>query len=516
MTFKLTRSLACCLPSLAVLPLLIAQPAFAQKAFDPMEATIASIHAALTSGDASCVQIIEAHLDRIAAYDQAGPKLNSIQSVNTKALEEAAAVDAAIAAGTPLDTLTCVPAVVKDQLETSFLPTTYGSVLFKTFMSPRNAAVVDRIIDAGAIVLGKTNLGEFAAGGTGSAFGDCHNAYDVTYYASGSSCGTGIAIAANFAVIGIGEDTAGSLRGPASHESLYGLRPTTGMVSTYGVMPQAPTRDTIGPISRTVEDAAIVLDVIAGYDARSPLTARSIDNIPQTFTAGLADTNLSGLRFGILRAPLAGNTDTTKPDYLEIQGMVTATAAALEAEGAEIIDAVDIPGLKEMVAASGYNFETEAATDAYLKELPDAPFQTWAAIAVDPRITESRKNIAEDLGRTPEGDPEFAEAMRVRGEMSDLILQVLAENDLDGLIYAPFDHAPPPLPGSTKGSNRLMSTYIGFPSIVVPAGLNAEGLPIGVEIMGRPWQETMLFKAAYAYEQSGTRRILPPTAPALD
>lgn len=204
----------------AVVPALACQPALAQQAFDPMEATVASIHEALTSGTASCVEIIQSFLDRIEAYDQAGPVLNGVQNVNPEALTEAAAVDAALAAGRPLDTLTCVPAVVKDQFETNFLPTTYGSILFKDFMSPRNAAVVDLLMEAGAIVVAKTNLGEFAAGGSGSAFGDCHNAYNVLYYASGSSCGTGIAITANYAVIGIGEDTAGSARGPASHENL--------------------------------------------------------------------------------------------------------------------------------------------------------------------------------------------------------------------------------------------------------------------------------------------------------
>lgn len=165
----------------AILSGLAIQPALAQQAFDPMEATIASIHQALTSGSATCVQITQSFLDRIDAYDQAGPTLNGVQNVNPNALDEAAAIDAALAGGAALDTLTCVPAVVKDQFETNFLPTTYGSILFKDFMSPRNAAVVEDLMAAGAIIVAKTNLGEFAAGGTGSAFGDCHNAYNVLY-----------------------------------------------------------------------------------------------------------------------------------------------------------------------------------------------------------------------------------------------------------------------------------------------------------------------------------------------
>lgn len=508
------RRLAGYLAATAVLPVLAISPASAQMAFDPMEATIATIHEALTSGAATCVEITQSFLDRIEAYDQAGPVLNGVQSVNPNALDEAAAIDAALAAGEPLDTLTCVPAAVKDQFETNFMPTTYGSILFKEFMSPRNAAVVDLLMEAGAIILAKTNLGEFAAGGSGSAFGDCHNAYNVLYYASGSSCGTGIAVTANYAVIGIGEDTAGSARGPASHENLFGLRPTTGLISLFGAMPQAPTRDTVGPISRTIEDMAILLDVIAGYDERDPITARAIGNIPESYTAMLG-TDLEGLRFGIIRTPMANNTDTTAPDYLEIRDMVTATGAALEAAGAEIVDNIEIPDLLAMISASGYNFETEVATDAYLAQLPEAPYQVWAEIAVDPRITESRRSIANNLGRTPVGDPEFAAAILARSELSDVIYQAMAAYDLDGLVYAPFDRAPPLLPGITTSSNRLMSTYIGFPSIVVPAGLNSEGIPIGVEIMTRPWTEALLMRVGYAYEQVGDWRVLPPTAPPL-
>ena len=153
------------------------------------------------------------------------------------------------------------------------MPTTYGSAMFKTFVPKRNATVVERLRRAGAIILAKTNMGEFAAGGSGSAFGDCHNAYDPAYFASGSSCGTGIGVAASLGAVGIGEDTGGSVRGPASHGSLVGLRPTTPLVSRFGMMPASPSRDTIGPIARTVRDAALVLDAIAGSGLGVPPTS---------------------------------------------------------------------------------------------------------------------------------------------------------------------------------------------------------------------------------------------------
>jgi Asp-tRNA(Asn)/Glu-tRNA(Gln) amidotransferase A subunit family amidase len=490
------------------------QPALAQQAFDPMEATITSIHEALTAGEVTCVSVIQAFLDRIEAYDQVGPTLNSIQNINPAALEEAAAIDAALAGGAELDKLTCIPAVVKDQIETNFIPTTYGSVLFKDFVPERNATIVERLMDAGAIVIAKTNMGEFAGGGSGSAFGECHNAYNPLYYASGSSCGTGIAITANFGVIGIGEDTAGSLRGPASHGNLYGLRPTMGLISVFGVMPQAPTRDTLGPISRTVEDAAIVMDVIAGYDPKNPITGAAVGNIPETYTAAL-DPNLEGLRFAVIRSPLVEGTDTSAPDYLEIQEMISHTVDGLEEAGAEVINLPEIPGLVEMIAASAYGFEVEDATNAYLAELTNSPFKTWAEITADPRIHEDRRGISRSVGHSIAGDPAFAEALRARVDLRIRVLDVMAANDLDGLIYAPFDRAPPLLPGSTEGNNRLMATYLGYPSIVIPAGLNAEGIPIGVEILGRPFEELTLLHAAYGYEQAANPRVLPPTVPPL-
>jgi Asp-tRNA(Asn)/Glu-tRNA(Gln) amidotransferase A subunit family amidase len=496
------------LPGLAV-PL-----ALAQQAFDPMEATIASIHTAISSRQATCVQVIQSFLDRIEAYNGI---LNAVQNVNPNALEEAAAVDRRFAATGQLQTLDCIPVALKDQIETNFMPTTYGSALFLNFTPERNATIVTRLMDAGAIIVAHTTMGEFAAGGSGSAFGDCHNAYNVLYHASGSSCGTGIAIAANFAVIGIGEDTVGSLRGPAAHGNLFGLRPTTGLISVFGVMPQEPSRDTLGPITRTVEDAAITLDVIAGYDVNNPITARSYGNIPETYTAAL-DPSLEGMRFGVIRVPMARNTDTAAATYLEIQSMLTAAVGDLASVGAEIIEAIAMPeGIAERIAALGYNFETEDATNAYLAQHPNAPVQTMRQMAESPLVIESaRRRLSGQLDHSPVGDPAFAEALRLREELRLEILNIMAANDLDGLIYATFDAPPPPLPASAGSSNRNLASYLGLPAIAIPGGLNAEGLPIGIEIVGRQWGETTLLHAAYGYERSANHRVLPPTAPPLN
>ena len=209
------------------------------------------------SGSLSCVALVEGYLARIKAYDQAGPKLNAIQNVNPTAVAMAGEFDAKLKSGGPLGRLHCIPVLVKDQIETNFMPTTYGSALFKTFVPSRNATIVEKMLAEGAIILAKTNLGEFAAGGAGSAFGDCHNAYDPARHASGSSCGSGIAVTANFGAVGIGEDTAGSIRGPASHSNLVALNPTLQLVSRFGAMPQGPSRDPIAACPETARKAVI-------------------------------------------------------------------------------------------------------------------------------------------------------------------------------------------------------------------------------------------------------------------
>ncbi len=334
---------------------LLASPsALAQSArFEVVEATIDGIHTAMRAGRLSCTGLVKSYLDRIAAFDQAGPKLNAVQNVNPRALEQAANLDAKFASSGRMALLHCIPVLVKDQLETDFMRTTYGSAMFKNFMPKRNATVVERLLAADAIVVAKTNMGEFAAGGSGSAFGDCHNAYNPAYFASGSSCGTGVGVAASFGTVGIGEDTAGSVRGPASHGSLVGLRPTLGLVSRFGVMPQGPSRDTIGPIARTVRDAAILLDAIAGYDPKDPATAASYRRTPNSYVGFLQQNGLSGMRLAVIRQPMDRETDTNASDYQEVRAMVDQAVRDLRARGAEVIDPIEIPNLMQLLEGSG-------------------------------------------------------------------------------------------------------------------------------------------------------------------
>jgi Asp-tRNA(Asn)/Glu-tRNA(Gln) amidotransferase A subunit family amidase len=486
--------------------------------FHLLEATIDDIHAELRSGRLSCVQLVQTYLNRIAAYDQSGPTLNAIQNLNPSALKTAAELDARFkASGEFSGPLHCIPVLVKDEVNTDFMPTTYGSAVFKTFVPKKNATIVNRLQAAGAIILAKTNMGEFAQGYSGSAFGDCHNAYDPRRSPSGSSCGTGVGIAANFAAVGIGEDTGGSIRGPASHGSLVGLRPTLPLVSRAGMMPFAPTRDTLGPITRTVRDAAIMLDVIAGYDPEDPVTAWSYGQKPKTYTSFLLPNGLAGMRFGVIRAPMGRDTDTSTADYKETQAAITKSVKVLVARGAEVIDPIDIPDIQEMVAAAsgGEGYEAEAAIDAFLAQQPNAPVHSLREILASPLvIAKRREELSRGLGHTTKDMGYFKEAS-AREELRLQILRVMAENRLDALIYATYDHAPTPVPISTPGSNRFLAAATAFPAIAVPAGFFEDGLPIGLEFLSRPYAEGLLLKGAFDFEQTTKNRHPPPLTPAL-
>ena len=308
----------------AVATLFLAPPAapLHAQAFDVEEATIAEVHAAFLSGDLTCVGLVQAYLARIDAYDQRGPRLNTIATLNPRALDEAARLDNALATDGLTGPLHCIPVLLKDQVETSDMRTTYGSALFEDFVPARDATIVTRMKDAGALILAKTNMGEYASRYVGSGFGVIRNAYDPLRNPSGSSGGTGVGIAANLGMIGIGEDTGGSIRGPAAVASLVGLRPTLQLVSRFGMMPANPTTDTMGPMTRTVMDAAILLGVIAGYDPNDPVTAHAFGHVPDSYTDGLALDGLAGARIGVIRDAMDGRVDPSSEGFQQVRARI--------------------------------------------------------------------------------------------------------------------------------------------------------------------------------------------------
>jgi Asp-tRNA(Asn)/Glu-tRNA(Gln) amidotransferase A subunit family amidase len=485
--------------------------------FQVTETTINGIHAAMRAGRLTCSQLVQAYIDRITAYDQSGPRLNAVQSLNPNALALAAKLDAVYRTSGPVGPLHCIPVLVKDEVETSFLPTTYGSAIFKHFTPPQNATIVDRLQAAGAIILAKVNMGEFAVGYAGTAFGDCHNAYDPARDPGGSSCGTAVGVAASFGTVGIGEDTGGSIRGPASNESLVGLRPTLPLVSRFGLLPSTPTRDTLGPMTRTVRDAAIVLDVIAGYDPSDPVTADSYGKKPATYTSFLERNGLRGLRIGVIRTAVGRDADPNAPDYREIQGIVTEAVRDLRGRGAEVIDPIVIPRLRELLNEGGNGIgETEEAINAYLAQYPQAPVHTLKEIVDSPLLLPARHDdLARRLGHTT-SELSYLKEQQARETLRTIVLKVMADNRLDAFVYAPSEREPAPIPATTTpGSIRRFAATLAYPALGVPAAYNSHGLPIGIEFLGRPYSEGTLLRAAYDYERTTRHRRPPPTVPAL-
>jgi amidase len=502
--------------------------AHAQPAFHLLEAKIDEIHASLKSGQTTCRELVGHYLKRIEAYNKSGPSLNAVQSINPRALQEADRLDAASKSSGLLGPLHCIPVLVKDQVETSDMPTTYGSAVFKDFVPDRDATIVNKMKKAGAVILGKTTMGEYAYGYVGSAFGVVHNAYDPGRSASGSSGGTGSGIAANFATIGIGEDTGGSIRGPAAVASLVGLRPTVPLVSRYGMLPATPTNDTLGPITRTVRDAAILLDVIAGYDPNDPLTAYADGRVPSSYTSFLTRDGLKGARIGVIREPMDSKSDPGSDDYKKVRAVIDKAIAELKSLGAEVADGVTIPDLKDRLrkAYDNNKFETEQAMNSYLADLPGAPVRTLREILLSGKVVPWRAtSLMNYVGRSTD-EAGYMQVLRAREETRQLVLKLMADQKLDALVYATFDHQPTPIAPdvltnpNTKdqyalGSNRWLSPAVGFPAMTVPAGFTTEGLPVGLEFMARPFAEGTLFKLGYAYEQGTLHRKPPATTPAL-
>ena len=510
-----------------VVVFLIVPPAAKAQSFELLETTIEGVHAALISGEITCRELVELYLDRIEAYDKQGPELNSIQHVNSRALEEAEALDTALETSGLVGPLHCVPVLLKDQVETSDMPTTYGSAIFAGYVSGRDATIVTRMKQAGAIILAKTNLGEFAYGYLGSAFGMVRNAYDPMRNPSGSAAGTGAGIAANLGLVGIGEDTGGSIRGPSAVHSLVGLRPTVPLVSRFGMMPANPTADTLGPITRTVVDAATLLDVLAGYDPNDPVTAYSVGRVPESYRAQLDEDGLAGARIGVIRQPMDPKADPESDDYKKVRVVIDRALEDIASLGAVIIDPVEVP-LIELVDATyaRNNFETEQAMNDYLEEIPDAPISNLREILLTGKVTPRRMPALMNVVGQSTEEFGYLEIVMTREKIRQSVLAVMADAQLDALVYATFDHQLTLIPldvltnpksedGYGWGNNRRLSPIIGFPAITVPAGFTADGLPVGLEILGRAFSEGMLLRFAYAYEQATQRRRPPATTPPL-
>ncbi|MGE3935282.1 MAG: amidase family protein, partial [Rhodospirillaceae bacterium] len=313
--------------------------------FNVVETTIADIHAAYRDGTLTVRALVQAYLDRIAAYDKQGPAINALVSLNKDALAQADRLDAAYKASGFVGPLHGIPLIMKDQADVAEMPTTLGSVLFRDHRPGRDCFVAAQLKKAGAIFLAKATLGELGAGDThGSLFGSTRCVYDLERTAGGSSGGSGAAVSANFATVAIGQEGFASIRRPSIWNGVAGMRPTAGLVSRGGVFAGWPSiHGSLGPMARTVEDLARVLDGMVGYDPNDPITAHGVGRAPASFAAALDRNALKGARIGIMRQPMGYATEPGSADFAKIDAVFARAVGELRAAGAEIVDPVAIP-----------------------------------------------------------------------------------------------------------------------------------------------------------------------------
>ena len=496
--------------------------------FEVMETTVADAQAAMKAHKLTAHQLTQMYLDRIAAYDQKGPATNNILTLNPKALEEADKADAYFArTGKFMGPLHGVPILVKDEIDTAGMPTTLGTAVFKDYRPPLDAFVVAKLKAAGAIVLAKTTLSEFAGGDTYSALtGYSHNPYALDRTVGGSSGGSGGALAANFGLLALGEETASSLKRPAAWGALAGMRTTPGLISRSGMWDGAPVPTAqMGPMARTVTDMAKLLDVMVGYDPEDPITALGPQHTPKTYTSFLDKNALKGARIGVIRDVLGSNSQPDSADFKKVHALFEQALLDLKAQGATLVD-INIPGLKELSAKRAIDpAMSAAALNVYLSRNPDSPFKTQADIDNHPEMANSFKAKTGQNRRNSNNKVSAEDILESKYAREQLLLNIaklMAENHIDALAYKAVEHQPSLIAEAVNPPYKSMGGVVGLntfliytPTITVPMGFSDDGIPAGLAFLGLPYSEGTLIKYAYAYEQATHHRKPPASTPAL-
>ena len=524
--------------ALVLSPLSVAPGRSQTRPFRLEEATITDIQNGYKSGQLTAHQLVQMYLDRINELDKKGPKLNSIISVNPKALEEADRLDAAFKRSGFAGPLHGIPVILKDMIDAVGMPTTEGSIVLKNFYPDKDAFVVERMKQAGAIILAKATLSEYATGDTyGSLFGATKNPYDLKRTPGGSSGGTGASVAANFGAIGVGEEGLASIRRPSSWNGLVGMKPTPGLVSRTGMFAGWPgIVGGLGPMTRSVEDLARLMDVLVAYDAEDPLTSLEVGNKPESYTKILDKNGLKGARLGIIRESIGENSEPNSEDFRIVDDVFAKTLGELKQAGAVLVDPLVIPDLKELLKTprAGGSVETPERLDSvqvYFSRNRNPPFRSRQDMAKDPNIDKVFPRARGQFALNPPSppDPKRASDYQLAREALMLnILRVMADNELDAIVYKSVEHQPvliplpetatpeelriataPPAYVDTKGVPTLNTFLIYVPAITVPAGFTKDNLPTGITFQGRPYADAEMIKLAYAYEQATHHRRAP-------
>ncbi|MBC3785674.1 amidase [Spirosoma utsteinense] len=499
-----------------------AQPsvkASSAPAFEPVETTISAVHRAFRNGSLTSEQLVNAYLERIRAYDQP-TKLNSIILVNPDAIATARALDAEFKKTGKLRPLHGIPVIVKDNFNTKGLQTTGGSVALKGFIPSEDAWQVRKLREAGAIVLAKSNMAEWAftpMHSQSSMAGETLNPYNLAYVPAGSSGGTAAAVAANLGTVGLGSDTGNSIRGPSSHNALAGFRTSLGLVSRYGIIPLYTRNDVGGPMCRTVDDAVRLLEVTAGYDPNDPITKYSQGKIPKTYTQFLRKDGLKGARIGVLRQL------SDKNIHPEIKQLFDRAITDMTRAGAQVVD-VTIPDFDSLRAnqwCADFRVDLETYLKTFvrrdtLKTLEDVIRVGGYSDLVRDRLTYQQTHT----GRAshPEiacGDA-FTDPLRIA--YRNAIEAEMNRLHVDALIYPTWNY-PPALVGDAKGykgdNSQLIAPSTGQPAFTIPMGYTTGDLPAGLQFLGRLFDEPTLIRLAYGYEQQTHHRVAPKKFVAL-
>ena len=532
----LSRMIVAGLPTMCAIGLVFLlvhlTPPVSAAQLDLTRASIADINAAFEAGALTSEKLVELCLSRIKAYDQAGPKLNAVLTLNPKALETARSLDAERQARGPRSPMHGIPVVLKDNMDTADLPTTAGSFMLAGSLPPEDAFLVTRLREAGAIILAKVNMSEFASGDSLSSLGGpTYNPHDSARTPSGSSGGTGAAIAAAYAPVGLGTDTGGSVRGPSAANGIVGLKPTHGLLSRDGIVPLALSFDTAGPMARTVYDVAAALGVMTGVDAADAATSKSQGRFERDYTRHLDPAALQGARIGIARDFMGSDP--------EVDWLVEASLATIRDAGATIVN-VRLPGW--LLQARGEFYRTiryrefRAQIADYLGTLSSEYPKTLADLIkmsmtlTSPRPDGVRPNpVRWRLFRSEEASGTLTDYsyLAVRDHalplIRDLIEGLMEAEKLDAIVYptsptrpslVDADPNPAAAPGSS-GSPVILANLTGFPDLIVPAGFTGRGLPVALSFLGVAFSEGRLLGLGYAFEQLTEARRLPVNTPAL-
>jgi amidase len=495
------------------------------------EATIAQINTAFDAKSLTAEQLVKMCLARIGAYDKQGPSLRALITVNPEAVEAARKLDLERRTKGRRSALHGIPVVLKDNIDTADMPTTAGSVMLEGSVPSRDAFIVERLRQAGAVILAKANMSEFASGPAISSIGgQMKNPHDLARTPLGSSGGSGIAVAAAYTVIAIGTDTGGSIRNPSFTTGIVGLKPTLGLISRHGIVPLALTFDTAGPLARNVYDVAVALSVLAGVDPADPMTRRAEGHVEADYTKFLKTDALSTARLGIARDFTGQDPDVDWGLEAAIASMRRAGATIvdvrmpkwlLDAKG-EFYDAIRYPEfaeeIKDYLSTLGpsypKNIEQLMARAMEFKALrPDGATPNPARWTMFKRESESGK--LDDYRYTSVRDHGLP-------MVRSIIEGILTVQQLDAIVYptrpkrAPLITAPADPPGGFPGNPVNLANLTGFPDLVVPAGFTADGLPVTLSFLGQPFSEPRLLAIGYSFEQATHARRLPKHTPRLD